>query len=163
MMGKLDMPNVVRRPSRPGLAFVGDAAIAADPLWGVGCGWALQSAEWLADAVGPALQGGEAQVDKALDEYALRHKKGLAAHEKFCSAYSTGRRFNPVEKLLYRAAARDTELAGRMAKMGGRWITPRQMLTPGTLGRILRVNMSRSRRPTGLHTAQQVATASAGG
>jgi hypothetical protein len=27
---------------------VGDAAIAADPMWGVGCGWAFQSGEWLA-------------------------------------------------------------------------------------------------------------------
>ena len=155
---KLDMPNAVRRPSRPGLALVGDAAIAADPVWGVGCGWALQSAEWLADAVSPALGGGEAEVDGALKAYARRHRKGLAAHEKFCSAYSTGRKFNPVEKLLYRSAARDRELAGRMALMGGRWITPQQMLTPGTLGRILRVNLSRSRRPNGLRT-QQTASA----
>jgi flavin-dependent dehydrogenase len=156
VLGKLDMPNVVRRPSRPGLAFVGDAAIAADPVWGVGCGWALQSAEWLADAVSPALQAGEAELDGALGAYARRHRKGLAAHEKFCSAYSTGRKFNPVEKLLYRSAARDREIAGRMALMGGRWITPQQMLTPGTLGRVLRINLSRSRRPNGLRTQQTV-------
>jgi menaquinone-9 beta-reductase len=163
LMGKLDMPNAVRSASRPGLAFVGDAAIAADPVWGVGCGWALQSAEWLADAVAPALAGGEVEMAGALEAYARRHHKGLAAHEKFCSAYSTGHRFNPVEKLLYRAAARDRELAGRMAKMGGRWITPQEMLTPGTLGRILRVNVTRSRRPTGLLRARQPAAASARG
>lgn len=92
LMGKLDMPNAVRRSSRPGLALVGDAAIAADPVWGVGCGWALQSAEWLADAVSPALAGSEADVDSALEAYARRHRKGLAAHEKLCSAYSSGRR-----------------------------------------------------------------------
>jgi menaquinone-9 beta-reductase len=154
MMGKLDMPNLVRRPSRPGLAFVGDSALAADPLWGVGCGWALQSAEWLADAVGPALAADEAQIDSATAAYARRHRAGLAGHEKVCSAYSTGRRFNPMERLLYRAAARDREIAGRLAKMGGRWITPQEMLTPGTLGRVLRVNLARSKRPTGLRTAQ---------
>jgi flavin-dependent dehydrogenase len=161
VMGKLEMPNLVRRPSRPGLAFVGDSALAADPLWGVGCGWALQSGEWLADAVGPALAGGQAEVDGALEAYARRHRKGLAAHEKFCSAYSTGRRFNPMERLLYRAAARDRELAGRIAKMGGRWITPQEMLTPGTVGRILRFNVMRSRQATGLRRAQQPASASA--
>jgi len=159
VMGKLEMPNMVRRVSRPGLAFVGDSAIAADPVFGVGCGWALQSGEWLANAVAPVLEGSEADVDSALEQYARRHHTGLAAHEKFCSAYSTGHRFNPLEKLLYRAAARDRYLAGRMAEMGGRWITPPEMLTPGTIGRILRVNLSPSRRPTGLRTAPQVAPA----
>ena len=38
-----------------GLAFVGDAALAADPLWGVGCGWAFQSADWLVQETAGAL------------------------------------------------------------------------------------------------------------
>jgi 2-polyprenyl-6-methoxyphenol hydroxylase-like FAD-dependent oxidoreductase len=153
MMGKLDMPNVVRQTTAPGIAFVGDAALAADPLWGVGCGWALQSGEWLADALAPALpSGGDAAIDGALAAYAARHREGLDAHEKFCSAYSTGHRFNPFEKLLFRAAARDEQLAERMALMGGRWITPQQMMNPATIGRIVRVNLSRSRRPVGLKT-----------
>lgn len=150
VMGKLEMPNVVRQQTRPGLAFIGDAALAADPLWGVGCGWALQSAEWLADAVGPALGGGETAVDEALLAYTARHRKGLKAHEELCSAYSTGKRFNPGEKLLFRGAARDEHLASRMALMGGRWITPQQLLTPRTVGRMVRVNLSRTKHPTGL-------------
>ena len=162
VMGTLDMPNEVRRPARPGLAFVGDSAIAADPVWGVGCGWALQSGEWLADAVAPVLDGSESEVDGALEQYARRHHRGLSAHEKFCSAYSTGHRFNPIEKLLYPAAARDREVAGRIAEMGGRWITPQEMLTPGMIGRILRVNVSPSKRPTGLRAVQQPATAPTG-
>ena len=155
-MGKLDMPNLTRRQTRPGLAFVGDAALAADPLWGVGCGWALQSGEWLAEALAGAL-GSEADVERGLEDYSRKHHKALAAHEKLCSAYSTGRKFNPFERLLYRGAARDRELAGRMALMGGRWITPQEMLTPATLGRMLRVNMSRSKRPLGLRGAQTAA------
>ncbi len=150
VMGKLDFPNVVRQPTRPGLAFIGDAALAADPLWGVGCGWALQSAEWLAESVGPALKGDADTIDRALTAYAARHRKGLDAHEKFCSAYSSGKRFNPGEKLLFRAAARDEVIAGRMAEMGGRWITPQEMMTPATIGRILRVNLSRVKHPGGL-------------
>jgi len=104
--------------------------------------------------VGPALDGSDAEIDSALQAYARRHHEGLAAHEKFCSAYSTGKKFNPMEKLLFRGAARDRELAGRMAEMGGRWITPQQMLTPATLGRILRVNLTRGRRPIGLRRQQ---------
>jgi hypothetical protein len=39
-IGKIDMTNVSRPVARPGLAFVGDAAMVPDPLWGVGCGFA---------------------------------------------------------------------------------------------------------------------------
>ena len=55
MLGKLDLPNERRPATGDGVALVGDAALAADPLWGVGCGWAFQSGEWLAEEVGPAL------------------------------------------------------------------------------------------------------------
>ena len=58
LLGKLDLPNVSRPAARPGLAFVGDAALASDPLWGVGCGWAFQSAEWLVEETADALVGG---------------------------------------------------------------------------------------------------------
>jgi flavin-dependent dehydrogenase len=150
VMGKLDMPNSMRTASTAGLAFVGDAALSADPLWGVGCGWAFQSGEWLADAVAPALARGEAEVDRALQRYAREHRERLEAHEKLCSAYSRGRRFNPLERLLYRAAARDRTIADRVSQMGGRWIRPQEMLTAGTLARILRVNLNPSSSQNGL-------------
>jgi menaquinone-9 beta-reductase len=161
VLGKLEMPNVVRQTTSPGLAFVGDAALAADPLWGVGCGWALQSAEWLAEAVGPVVKGSAAQIDDALAAYATRHREGLAAHEQFCSLYSRGKRFNVGEKLLFRAAARDAELTARMAQMGGRWISPQEMMTPATLGRIVRSNLSRA-RPIGLRTQPAASSPSPG-
>jgi 2-polyprenyl-6-methoxyphenol hydroxylase-like FAD-dependent oxidoreductase len=143
---------------QPGLALVGDAAIAADPLWGVGCGWAFQSAEWLAEAVGPTLYGSTGELDAGLERYRKRHRAGLAAHEKFTSAYSTGRRFNPMEKLLFRAAARDGRIAQRMMLMGERWIAPQKMLNPATMARVVRVNLSRGSSPQGLRRpASQVA------
>lgn len=66
LLGKLDVPNTIRPAARPGVAFVGDAALAADPFWGVGCGWAFQSSEWLVAETAPALLGG-GDVDAALD------------------------------------------------------------------------------------------------
>jgi flavin-dependent dehydrogenase len=153
LLGKLEMPNVIRKPIQPGLALVGDAALAADPLWGVGCGWAFQSAEWLAESVGPALSGDTAAVDAGLERYRKRHRAGLAAHEKFTSEYSTARPFNPMEKMLFRAAARDAVLAQRMGMMGERWIPPQKMLTPGLIARMIRVNLSRRRKPIGLRRA----------
>ena len=76
LLGKLDLPNVSRPAARPGLAFVGDAALASDPLWGVGCGWAFQSAEWLVDETAEALTGG-GDLDGALDAYRRAHARRL--------------------------------------------------------------------------------------
>ena len=78
VMGKLDMTNRLRRPVAPGLALVGDAALAIDPLWGVGCGFAFQTAEWLADSVAPALARGE-PLDDGLERYRRRHARGACA------------------------------------------------------------------------------------
>jgi hypothetical protein len=39
--GIVDFHNVYRSLTEPGLALIGDAALAADYIWGVGCGWAL--------------------------------------------------------------------------------------------------------------------------
>jgi menaquinone-9 beta-reductase len=150
VIGSLDIPNVVHPPSAPGLALIGDAAMACDPLPGVGCGFALQSAEWLADALGPELAGGPAAVDGALRSYTRRHRDGLKHHARLISSYSAGRKFDPFSKLLYRGAARDQALANRVMLVAGRWITPRQMVKEGTLGMLLRVNTRRGARPLGL-------------
>ncbi|GAB2684959.1 FAD-dependent oxidoreductase [Nocardia thraciensis] len=78
-VGARDKPNLTRRRIvRPGLALVGDAALVADPLRGVGCGWALEGAEWLAAAVADALAAGDARgVDRALRRYQRQHRREL--------------------------------------------------------------------------------------
>jgi 2-polyprenyl-6-methoxyphenol hydroxylase-like FAD-dependent oxidoreductase len=152
MLGKLDAPNEKRRPAGDGYALIGDAAMASDPLWGVGIGWALQSAEWLAEEAGPALRD-ERALDRALKRYALHHRKALNGHDRICSAYSSGRRFLPGEKLFFRAAARDDELAGRVALFGERWIKPSQLMTPSTIWLAIKANLSREARPLGLREA----------
>jgi menaquinone-9 beta-reductase len=134
LIGKLHMPNVRRPASRPGLAFVGDAAQASDPLWGVGCGFALQSAEWLADEVGPALAG-DADVDRALARYARRHRSFLLGHHLLTSEYSTGRRFNAVERLLFSTAPHHPPTARLVSEMGGRARPLQQVMTPPRMAR----------------------------
>jgi len=127
ILGKLDLPNTTRRAGRPGLAFVGDAAMSADPSWGVGCGWAFQSGEWLADELAPAFNGGsrtDAELDAAIDRYRKRHRSQLLGHFLITSEYSTGRRFNPMERILFSAAARDGRVADRFGAFGGRSVRP---------------------------------------
>lgn len=110
VFGKLDMPNRVRGPVGPGLALAGDAALATDPLFGVGCGWALQSGEWLADSVGPALRGAE-PLAAGLTRYRRRHRRELRGHAFFIHDYATGRRMRFGERFSMSAAARDPEVA----------------------------------------------------
>jgi menaquinone-9 beta-reductase len=138
VVGKVDMTNRMRRPVAPGLALIGDAALATDPLFGVGCGWAFQSAEWLSDSVRPALQGAE-PLEKGLQRYRRRHAKELRGHAFFIHDYSTGRRFNPAERMAWSAAARDPKAATLLDAYGTRQIGPAQML-PRMVPRAILVN-----------------------
>jgi 2-polyprenyl-6-methoxyphenol hydroxylase-like FAD-dependent oxidoreductase len=130
LQGKLDMTNVAHAPTAPGVALVGDAALAVDPLWGVGCGWALQSSEWLADCVAPALLG-EEPLRRGLARYRRRHTRALRGHAMMIYDYATGRKFSPVERLLFSGAARDERLAGVMEAFGTRNIGPLRMMAAG--------------------------------
>jgi flavin-dependent dehydrogenase len=128
VQGKIDMTNVLRSPTAPGLAFAGDAAAALDPLWGVGCGFALQTADWLADAVTPALRGEQPLAD-GLQAYRQRYAEGLREHIAALVGYATGRPLNAGERLVFSASA----LGGRRLlelgeELGSRSVRPRSFL-----------------------------------
>jgi flavin-dependent dehydrogenase len=160
VMGKLDMTNRLRDVTAPGLALVGDAALAIDPLWGVGCGWAFQSAEWLADAVAPALLRGDA-LDAPLQRYRRRHARGLNGHARLMVDYATGRRLNPGERLIFSATTRDEVLARRFDEFGSRRVGPARSFAT-TIPRALYVNARhalRARRGGGAGAGEQAAEA----
>jgi menaquinone-9 beta-reductase len=138
VIGKIEMTNRMRRPVGPGLALVGDAALATDPLFGVGCGWAFQSAEWLAESVETALQGGES-LEQGLESYRRRHGRELAGHAFLIHDYATGRRMNPVERQMFSAAARDPKVATVFDAFGTRQTRPQQTF-PRMLPRVIAVN-----------------------
>jgi flavin-dependent dehydrogenase len=128
--GKIDMTNVINTPTAPGLALVGDAASAVDPLWGVGCGFALQSSEWLADSVAPALSGSES-LERGLRRYRRRHSRGLKGHTREILDYATGRKLNAGERLFFSAASYDERTARVFEAFGSRSIGPARMLATG--------------------------------
>jgi menaquinone-9 beta-reductase len=138
VIGKIDMTNRMRKPVAPGLALIGDAALATDPLFGVGCGWAFQSAEWLSDSVLPSLQG-RGSVEQGLERYRRRHARELAGHAFFIHDYANGRRLNPAERLMFSAAARDPKAAEMFDRFGTRQLRPQQFL-PRMLPRSIAVN-----------------------
>ncbi|HEY2477828.1 MAG TPA: NAD(P)/FAD-dependent oxidoreductase [Solirubrobacterales bacterium] len=125
--GKIDMTNRMRTPTAPGLALIGDAALATDPLFGVGCGWAFQSAEWLSDAVVPALRG-EEELETGLRRYRRAHSRHLRGHAFMIHDYATGRKQTPAERLIFSGAARDARVATVFDSFGARQIGPARML-----------------------------------
>jgi menaquinone-9 beta-reductase len=145
MQGKIDMTNIAHDLTAPGLALVGDAALATDPLWGVGCGWAFQTSEWLADSVTPALRG-HGSLQRGLSRYRRRHARGLRGHAWMIHDYANGRKMTPVERLLFGMAAESPALADVMGAFGTRCIGPAQMMARA-LPRSLAVAARRSLKP----------------
>jgi 2-polyprenyl-6-methoxyphenol hydroxylase-like FAD-dependent oxidoreductase len=144
------MPNKVRVPVAPGRALVGDAAMAVDPLFGVGCGWAVQSGEWLAGSVAPALAG-EEPLHAGLARYQRQHRRALRGHASLINEYASGRKMQPGERLIFSAAARDPRLAERFEALGTRSIGPARFFATA-IPRAIAVNTrhalgSRGQRP----------------
>ncbi len=142
MIGKLKLPNVMRPAAARGMAFVGDAALASDPLWGVGCGWAFQSAEWLAEEVGPALGSG-GDVDAGLERYRKLHRRRLGPHHFLIADLASARPANPFEKAMYRAAAHDPKVYAAFEGVGSRRKSPATMFDPRVLARVVRAEKTR--------------------
>jgi 2-polyprenyl-6-methoxyphenol hydroxylase-like FAD-dependent oxidoreductase len=145
--GVLEMPNVQRAPAHRGLALIGDAALAADPLFRTGCAWAFQSAAWLATTVGPSLRDGTtAAVDASVRAYGEIHAQELLPHYERIVNLSTGRPLRFAERLLTSAAARDGKLARLFDLMTARAIPPSRLSRPGV---VLRAMGAQLRRPPG--------------
>jgi flavin-dependent dehydrogenase len=154
-IGKLEMPNVQHEPTAPGLALVGDAALAADPLWGVGCGWALQSAAWMADAVAPALGGAE-PLAAGLARYRRRWLRGLRGHARVLEQYASGRKLSFGERFAFSAAARDERVAATVYAFGSRRIGPARFfarVVPGAAAAHARHVLGRSGAAAGARPA----------
>jgi flavin-dependent dehydrogenase len=140
LIGKLEMPNVMRPAARPGLAFVGDAAVAADPLWGVGCGWAFQTSAWLVDETAASVLGG-GDLDSALDSYRRAVRRRLGLHHLVIAEYSSGRKTYALERAFFRAAAVDPELARALAEVVSRRSQPLKLLDPRVGARLVRASL----------------------
>jgi flavin-dependent dehydrogenase len=136
VIGTTDYPCITRkRIVAPGVALIGDAAMVGDPMWGVGCGWALQSAEWMSDAVVHALPSTTAQIDSATKKYQRLHQRKLGRHQSVMVNYARAGKFNPVIDLIVAGAARDPKVADRFFDVGTRNRSPLSLFSPLVLAR----------------------------
>jgi flavin-dependent dehydrogenase len=138
-MGYVDYPNWSRTLTKPGLALIGDAALSLDPVAGIGCGWAFQSAEWLADAVSASWKSPD-ELDRGLAAYAKIHRSRLSGHKFFIEDYSTARSFSAIERLLFSAATRDPVCADNLHALLSRCVGVGQSLRPSAIMRAIWVN-----------------------
>ena len=139
VIGSTDYPSIVRpNITAPGVALIGDAAMVADPLFGLGCGWAFQSAEWLAQEVSPVLRAG-GDVDRATARYAKTHARRLRPHFKLTSDFSSVRPFNRLEQLLFGGAPYDEVVSEAFWRYGTRNAAPSALLSPRVLAHAMRV------------------------
>lgn len=137
-IGTSDYP-MVRRPPHPrsGLALIGDAATTSDPVPAVGCGWALRSAEWLADATVPALQGG-LSLRSGLRAYARRHRF-IDRHDRLIRADAQAGEPNAIQRVIRDAAVGDPKTASKLARFSMRAVPVSALLNPGTIARAMLV------------------------
>ena len=136
-MAVKDHPCLWRPAAFHGMALIGDAATSLDYLYGIGCGWAFQSAAWLADEVRGVLQKGGAPLDRAVAAYARMHDRQVGPHRFFINDFAQRQALNPLEHLFFSAAARDRRVAQQVVRVGSRLSTPWSMLRPDLLARSL--------------------------
>lgn len=106
----------------------------------MGCGWALQSAQWLAEAVASAATG-PGDLNRSLVVYARRHRRRLRGHQYLAVDFAKARPFNPLERLMYSAAARDESVARHMHLFASRLIGPMRFLNPVALAKASAVDI----------------------
>lgn len=140
-VSRLDMTNIWRRSAGRGIALVGDAAVAVDPVWGWGCGWALQSSRLLVEETAPALRRRRG-LDPALVRYAARHAKTFGGHYLHALDYSSARKFNPIERMMFGAAIRDQPTADHVHAYAVSSIGLGRFIAPGPMLRAARVYLS---------------------
>ncbi len=124
LFGYADYPNILRKPTHAGIAFVGDAALSLDPMSGVGCGFAMTSAQLLARSTGVALSGGE-DLAASLERYATAFNELLLPHAHGIRADSLIAASSSSRTTFFNILAQDVDLQRAFIALTGRLISPR--------------------------------------
>jgi menaquinone-9 beta-reductase len=134
--------NLWRMPVTQGVCFVGDALMSLDYLWGTGCGFALQQAEWLVDATIISLKTG-VELDSARRRYAKLIKKNHGMHRALIKDFSKRHSMNWIERLMFSSAVKDVTCARHLHTFGARLMSPMQFISPRAILRAIWVNWTR--------------------
>lgn len=125
LLGYNDYPAMVRRPVHASIAFVGDAAASLDPMAGVGCGFALTSADLLADAFADRRLD-PAGIETALEAYETAYRRRIAPHIAGICGDSRMGKSQSAKQAIYESISADSELSAEFLRLTGRLVTPAQ-------------------------------------
>jgi flavin-dependent dehydrogenase len=141
LLGYADYPSQIRQPVAGTVPFVGDAALSLDPMSGVGCGFALVSADLLARSFdGRPLAG--AGLTTGLAEYRQRMHDVLLPHAEGICVDSLVEKNEVSRRRMFRTICEDPDLSQRYLALTGR------MLLPGEFQRtLMRAMMTRRTAP----------------
>jgi flavin-dependent dehydrogenase len=136
ILGKIEMPNVIRPAARPGIAFVGDAALASDPALGTGISFAFMGAEWLVDETCDVLDSPQ-NLDRALRRYRRKFAWRLAPHHLQAVDFSSARELTPIERHAFHRATVNPVFARALGAILARERSIFHLLNPRVAGRLL--------------------------
>jgi flavin-dependent dehydrogenase len=124
----MDMPNIFRQPVFQNIAFIGDAAMALDPMSGVGCAFAIQSAAWLVEYTAGPLKN-KMPMDEPLLQYENCHKELMTPHATGICADSLAKPMEEDRAAFYQEISNDADLTESFLALTGRIITPHNFHT----------------------------------
>lgn len=123
LLGYTDYPSWIRQPVLGSIPFVGDAALSLDPMSGVGCSFALSSADLLASAfAGRSLD--RADLDAGLAEYRDRYAAVIGAHVKGICADALLGKNDAFRRKMFTTICNSPDLSQRYLAITGRLMAP---------------------------------------
>lgn len=123
LMGYGDYPSQVRQPVVGSVPFVGDAALSLDPMSGVGCGFALSSADLLARSFADRALD-KAGIAQGLAEYQQRFCDTILPHVEGICADSLVERNEAFRLKMFQAISADPDLSRKYLAITGRMLLP---------------------------------------
>ncbi|WP_370131780.1 NAD(P)/FAD-dependent oxidoreductase [Streptacidiphilus sp. EB103A] len=141
LLGYTDYPSQVRHPVAGSVPFVGDAALSVDAMSGVGCGFALVTADLLAQSFA------DRSLDKAdladgLEEYRRRFAEVVRPHIEGIYGDSLVDKNEATRKRMFQTICGNEDLSQKYLSLSGRLLMPaefqrdlmRALMTRGSAG-----------------------------
>ncbi|MGW1600632.1 NAD(P)/FAD-dependent oxidoreductase [Streptomyces eurythermus] len=123
LLGYTDYPSRIRQPVLGSVPFVGDAALSLDAMSGVGCGFALQSADLLARSfTGRSLNG--ADLRAGLADYRERFDSTILPHADGICGDSLVGKDEATRQRMFTTICRSPELSQKYLALTGRMVRP---------------------------------------
>lgn len=123
LLGYSDYPSQLRQPVADSVPFVGDAALSLDAMAGVGCGFALLTADLLARSFADrSLDGGD--LREGLDHYREQFEATLLPHaEGICGDSLVGKN-EATRQRMFETICESQELSQKYLALTGRMVAP---------------------------------------